>query len=61
MNISELIGEMLVSSFVGLVTFWICKSYGVNEYLTAAGVAIAGHMGTRALFLAEQWIEKKAK
>lgn len=61
LNVSELIGEMLVSSFVGLVTYWLCKSYGVNEYLTAAGVAIAGHMGTRAIFIAEQWIEKKAK
>lgn len=58
-NFMELLGEILVSAFVGLVTYWICKGYGVNEWLTAAAVAITGHMGSRAIFLAEQWIEKK--
>ena len=58
-NIMELAGEMLVSGFVGVVTYWLCQAYNVNPYLTAAGVAIAGHMGTRAIFIAEQWAEKK--
>lgn len=58
-NIPELLGEMAVSGFVGVVTFWICDGFGVNKYLTAAGVAIAGHMGARAIFLIEQWVEKK--
>lgn len=60
-NVMELVGEVLVSAFVGLVTFWICKGYGVNEWLTAAAVAITGHMGSRAIFIAEQWIETKLK
>lgn len=60
-NIRELLWEVLVSAFVGLVTFWICKGYGVNEWLTAAAVAITGHMGSRAIFIAEQWIETKLK
>lgn len=59
-NVTELIGEVVVSVAVGLVTFWICKGFGVNEWLTAAGVALSGHMGTRAIFLIEQTIEKKA-
>lgn len=59
-NITELVGEMFVSGVVGIVTFWICKGYGVNEWLTAAAIAITGHMGSRAIFLAEQWLEKKA-
>lgn len=58
-NVMELIGEVLVSAFVGLVTFWICKGYGVNEWLTAASVAITGHMGSRAIFIAEQYLENK--
>ncbi len=58
-NVVELLGEMLISGFVGIVTFWLCKAYGVNEYLTAAGVAISGHMGARAIFIAEQWLEKR--
>lgn len=60
-NLVELAGEMFISAFVGIVTFWICKYYGVNEYLTAAGVAISGHMGARVLFIMENWIERKAK
>jgi len=58
-NVMELIGEVLVSAFVGLITFWICKGYGVNEWLTAASVAITGHMGSRAIFIAEQYFEQK--
>ena len=53
-NITELIGEMVTSAFVGLATFWICRGFDVNPWLTAAGVAISGHMGARAIFLAEQ-------
>lgn len=60
-NVMELAGEVIVSAFVGLLTFWICKGYGVNEWLTAAAVGITGHMGSRAIFLAEQWIENKVK
>ena len=53
-NITEFIGEMVTSAFVGLATFWICRGFDVNPWLTAAGVAISGHMGARAIFLAEQ-------
>jgi hypothetical protein len=59
-NITEFIGEMFTSAVVGVVTFWICKGFGVNEYLTAAGVAITGHMGARAIFIAEQYLSKRA-
>lgn len=58
-NLTELVGEMVTSAVVGVVTFWVCRAFGVNEYLTAAGVAITGHMGARAIFLAEQWLERK--
>ncbi len=60
-NIAELFGEMFLSGFVGIVTFWICRAYGVNEFLTAAGVAISGHMGARAIFLIEHAIETRMK
>lgn len=59
-NVTELIGEVVVSVAVGLITYWICKGFEVNEWLTAAGVAISGHMGARAIFLLENTIEKKA-
>lgn len=59
-NIIELIGEIVVSAAVGLVTFWICRGFEVNEWLTAAGVAISGHMGTRGIALLENTLKKKA-
>ena len=60
-NATEFIGEIVTSGFVGLVTFWICKAFEVNEWATAAAVAVTGHMGARAIFLAEQWVERKFK
>ena len=60
-NITELIGEMFVSGVVGVVTFWIFRGFEINEWLTAAGVAIAGHLGSRGIFMAEKAIEKKVE
>jgi cytochrome bd-type quinol oxidase subunit 2 len=60
-NFAELIGEMVVSAFVGILTFWVCRGFEVNEYLTAAAVAITGHLGARAIFMVEQAVEKKVE
>lgn len=60
-NLTEFIGEMFVSAVAGLITYWICKGVGMNEYLTAAAVAISGHMGARAFFLAERTLEQVAE
>lgn len=56
-NVLEFIGEIVVSGLCGVVSWWIFKGASVNEYLTAAGVAIVGHMGTRAIFIAERAVE----
>lgn len=58
-NLPELVGDMFASAFVGVITFYICEWAGVDKLLTAAFVGIAGHMGSRALFLAESVIERK--
>ena len=58
-NILELIGELVVSSFAGLVTFFLCRSSGFDEMLTAAFIAISGHMGTRIIFKFESYLVKK--
>lgn len=60
-NLTELIGEMLVSGVVGVVAFWIFRGFMVNEWLTAAGVAISGHLGSRGIFMVEKAIEKKVE
>jgi hypothetical protein len=60
-NIVELIGELIVSAFAGLLTYWICRAAALDEWSTAAAVGIAGHMGSRALFLLENTIEARLR
>lgn len=59
-NLSELVGELATSAVAGLITFWLCKSAGLGEWTTAAFVGIAGHMGSRALFVFEKILEQWA-
>ena len=58
-NIVELVGELVISAFAGLVTFFLCHSAGFDEMLTAAFIAISGHMGTRLIFMFEYYLVKK--
>ena len=58
-NIIELIGELVVSAFAGLVTFFLCQSAAFDEMLTAAFIAISGHMGTRIIFIFEAYLVKR--
>ncbi len=49
-NFMELIGEIMTSAFVGVITFWLCEAAGVSALISAAMVGISGHMGSRAIF-----------
>lgn len=60
-NFVELIGELCVSGICGVFAWWLFKGLGVSEWLTGAGVGVAGHMGSRTLFIAEKAIEAWAK
>jgi len=44
-----LTGELSTSAFAGVVTFYACEANGVPQLSTAVLVAVAGHMGGRAL------------
>lgn len=56
-NFTELVGELFISGFVGIVTFLMLRSY-VNEMVAAGVTGITAHMGSRAILLAERIIEK---
>ena len=58
-NIAELVGEMFISAFAGVVTFYLCEWSGFSPLLTAVLVAVAGHMGTRAIFVLERFFEQR--
>lgn len=57
-NLGEFFGELTTSALAGLITYWLCRYAGLNEWLAAAFVAIAGHMGTRAIFMLERVLER---
>lgn len=52
--LAELLGEIVVSVFVGMVTYWLGRGHDVPEFYLMAMVAVCGHMGSRALFLFER-------
>lgn len=58
-SITELVGELITSGFAGLLTFWLCEAGSINPLLTAVLVGISGHMGARAIFMIEKWMEHK--
>lgn len=50
----ELIGEITTASFCGLLACLLCQEAGLSIELTAAIAGVAGHMGSRGLFLLER-------
>lgn len=48
--------EIVVSSFVGLVTFYLCDWQGIDPRLGAVSIAISAHFSTRAIFLMRRQI-----
>jgi LydA holin phage, holin superfamily III len=58
-SIAELAGEIVISGFVGLLTFFICDATAVDIRITAVFVGISGHMGSRAIYLIQLLIQKK--
>jgi len=58
-NFVEFVGELVTSAFAGVITFWLCEWAKIPPLMTAALVGIAGHMGSRAIFLLEKWVEMR--
>ena len=56
----RLVVEVVTSGFVGIIAFMLCDYAGLEWSVTAAIVAISGHMGTRALFIIENIAIKMA-
>lgn len=48
-NWRELLFDIAVSSFAGILTYFFCQSAGIEGPKAALLIAISGHMGTRAI------------
>lgn len=58
-NVVEFVGELVTSAFAGVITFWLCENASLSPLVTAALVGISGHMGSRAIFMFEDWLAKQ--
>lgn len=58
-NLVEFLGEIVTSAFAGVITFWLCEHSHLSPLVTAALVGVSGHMGSRAIFMAEGWLAKQ--
>lgn len=58
---AKLAGELIISGFAGVVTFYFCEYLNVEPLLTAVLVAISGHMGGNAIDLLTKSVEKIVK
>ena len=58
-NLMHLIGELATSAFAGLLAFWVCAYADTPPLIMAALVGVAGHMGTRAIAMFEEWAAKR--
>ena len=58
-SFTELIGEVVISAFAGILTFWLCEAADLRPLITAALVGISGHMGSRAIYRFETWAESR--
>lgn len=58
-NFTEFIGELVTSAFAGVITFWLCEYSQIPQLMSAVLIAISGHMGSRAIFQIERWVEAK--
>ncbi len=58
-SLAELIGDIAISGFIGVMTFYLCEYAGFDELLTAFLVGITSHMGTKGLSVLEDLAIKK--
>lgn len=58
-NVSEFIGECVISLFVGVMTFLLCSAAGFDPLLSAGLTGVGSHMGTRAIMRLEAIFNNK--
>ncbi|MCV6589107.1 MAG: phage holin family protein [Marinobacterium sp.] len=51
-----LLGELAGSALAGLLTFYLCELYSVEQLMTAVLVAVSGHAGAQIMTFIERFI-----
>lgn len=60
-SVVEFVGEIVISIGVGLLTFFLCEWANLDRMLSAALIGVTAHMGSRALLVGEQVLERWVK
>jgi hypothetical protein len=60
-SLAELIGEAVVSGFIGLSTAYLCKANNIDFYESAFLIGMSGYMGGTGLSLLARVFESKIK
>lgn len=60
-SLAQLIGEMVISAFAGLLTFWGCTAADMPLVVIAPLAGMAGLAGSKGLVLAENYAQKFAE
>ena len=60
-TLAELIGDLIISTFVGVVVFILCKATEQSDLLSVGLACIASNMGSKALYMIEVWTTRKAE
>lgn len=55
----EFIGELCTSAFAGILAFWLCEAMNVPKLVEAATIGVAGHMGSSAIQLIEDFLKAR--
>ena len=55
----EFIGELCTSAFAGILAFWLCTAMEVPQLVMAATIGVAGHMGSSAIQLMEDFLKAR--
>lgn len=54
----KLAGELIISAFAGVITFYLCEHFGISPLLSAVCVGISGYMGGSGIELISKKVEK---
>ncbi len=57
----KFIGELVISCFAGLITFFLCEGAQLDPMLSAGLIGMAGHMGSRAILIFQHYLINKTK
>jgi hypothetical protein len=59
LSLFELAGDLAYSAFAGIMAAALCIHFELSEWMTFAVSGMAGHMGSRTIFLLEQALKRK--